>query len=243
MLKNLQAFCSICMGSDEILVKLLVENRSGEFLLREGGFPGSKVGSMLQRFEEAGRLASELGLNPNSFQDMVRLKEVSEDVNDIYVIHVSNLNRKPEGEGVEWAAPENLAQRNLSRIDSFLHVPVNYTGEYLSEQRDYRGDVSEIEVVKTLIRDSEGKFLAVKKSHAKKVNSGEKFDKYGRMSGKWELQGGRIGKKPGENRFEAAKREIKEEIGIKLTEKGRDVMREDIQESNLVKTYITLHDE
>ncbi|MFB6216199.1 MAG: NUDIX domain-containing protein [Candidatus Aenigmatarchaeota archaeon] len=97
-------------------------------------------------------------------------------------------------------------------------------------------------MVKTLIRNDDGKFLAMKKSHLEKVSSGERFKKYGRMSGKWELPGGRIGKVLGEsNRFEAARREVMEEAGIELLE-GKDVVREEIEEVNDVNVYIVFYD-
>jgi 8-oxo-dGTP pyrophosphatase MutT (NUDIX family) len=227
----------------ETKVKLVVENERGEFLLEDGGFPTVRVEDMLGRFEVAGRKTSEIGLNPNSFQDMVKLKIVDDEAREIFVIHVKDKDPELESEDFDWVGQRELLMRQLSEEDSYMIVPVIYSEEYLEEERNYHEDVTEIEVVKTLIRNDEGKFLAVKKSHAQKISSGEKFKKYGRMAGKWELPGGRIGKVPGEDRFQAAVREIEEEIGIKLKGEGRDVMREDVEEENNVKTYIVLYDD
>jgi 8-oxo-dGTP pyrophosphatase MutT (NUDIX family) len=227
----------------ETKVKLLVENEDGEFLLEEGGFPTVSIEDMLTRFQAAGRKTSQTGLNPNSFQDMVKLKLVDGKAREIYVIHVKDKEPEIESDKFEWAGQRELLMREFSEEDSYMVVPVIYSEDYLEEERNYHEDVTEIEVVKTLIRNKEGKFLAVKKSHAQKISSGEKFKKYGRMAGKWELPGGRIGKAPGEDRFEAAVREIEEEIGIKLKGEGEDVMREDIEEENNVKGYIVLYDE
>ncbi|MFB6181046.1 MAG: NUDIX domain-containing protein [Candidatus Nanohalobium sp.] len=227
----------------ETRIKLVVERESGEFLLRDGGFPEAGIEDMLQRFQAAGRVTSELGLNPNSFQDMVRLQIVDEDATEFFVIHVKDKQPEIKGEGLEWLSEREILAQDFSEEDSYLIVPVLYSEEYLAEERNYHDNVTEIEVSKPLIKNEEGKFLAVKKSHAQKISSGEKFKKYGRMAGKWELPGGRIGKVDGENRFEAAKREIKEEIGIELKGERKDVMREDVEENNNVKAYILLYDD
>lgn len=231
------------MEADKTKIKLLIENEEGCFLLRDNGFPTKDIEDKLSRFQAAGKETSELGLNPNSFQDMVRLQIVDETSTNIYVIHVKDKNPEIEDEKVEWVNEREIMIRDLSVEDSYMTVPVIFSEEYLKEERNYHEDVTEIEVAKPLIRNDEGKFLAVKKSHAQKISSGEKFKKYGRMAGKWELPGGRIGKKEGENRFQAAKREIKEEIGIKLKGQGKDVIREDIEENHNVKTYILLYDD
>jgi 8-oxo-dGTP pyrophosphatase MutT (NUDIX family) len=57
-----------------------------------------------------------------------------------------------------------------------------------------------IHVVKTLIRDEKGRFLAVQD----------------RETGRWEVPGGKIENR--ENRFQAAKREVSEEVNLKVSD-------------------------
>lgn len=76
-----------------------------------------------------------------------------------------------------------------------------------------------IPVAKVLIQNSEEKFLAVKEEE----------------SGKWELPGGCI--EQGENRFQASKREIKEELGLEITGL-QDVVRIEIEDDRTVNCYM-----
>lgn len=62
-----------------------------------------------------------------------------------------------------------------------------------------------IEVAKVLIENDEGKFLALQKS-----------DSYDWKAGKWELPGGKIEEELGEDRLDAARREVKDEAGLKV---------------------------
>ena len=80
-------------------------------------------------------------------------------------------------------------------------VPMLYLEEYLETENDYGGG-EEIEVVKLLIQNEEGKFLTMQKTAEEKVHSGHKYTLYGRMAGKWELPGGKF--KESGNRFESA---------------------------------------
>jgi len=104
----------------------------------------------------------------------------------------------------------------------------------LDSERNY-GVGEEIDVVKLLIENDEGEFLAMQKTAEDKVHSGHSYTLYGRMAGKWELPGGTF--EDSEGRFEASKREAEEEVGIKLGE-VKDVVREEIEEENRVNTCI-----
>jgi 8-oxo-dGTP diphosphatase len=82
-----------------------------------------------------------------------------------------------------------------------------------------------IVVSKALVRDGEGRFLAVRES----------ADRDKETAGKWELPGGRV--KVGENRFEAARRELEEEVNLDASE-GEDVVRIEVESDHLVSCYI-----
>ena len=77
---------------------------------------------------------------------------------------------------------------------------------------------------KVLVQDSEGRFLAIKNS-----------DDREKSAGKWELPGGRL--KYGEDRFKAAKREMKEEFDLNV-EEVKDVVRIEVESDHLVSCYI-----
>jgi len=81
---------------------------------------------------------------------------------------------------------------------------------------------------KLLIQNDEGKFLAIENS--------EKREK---TPGKWELPGGRL--KYGEDRFKAAKREMKEEFNLEV-EDLEDVVRIEVESDHLVSCYILFSD-
>lgn len=76
-----------------------------------------------------------------------------------------------------------------------------------------------VEVVKVLIENQEGKFLAVREAE----------------SGQWELPGGKI--EEDEDRFSAARREVKEETGFK-TENFEELMRLDVHRDSTVKCWM-----
>lgn len=81
-----------------------------------------------------------------------------------------------------------------------------------------------IDVSKGLIRNSEGKFLALQKS-----------ENYDWKAGKWELPGGKI--KEYEDRFEAGRRELEAETGLKVQDL-KDTVREEIEEFSEEKTIV-----
>lgn len=87
-----------------------------------------------------------------------------------------------------------------------------------------------IVVSKALIQNSDGEFLAVRESEGRDKGT----------AGKWELPGGRV--KVGEDRFEAAEREIEEETGLKVSN-GADVVRIGVESDHLVSCYIVYFDE
>lgn len=87
---------------------------------------------------------------------------------------------------------------------------------------------NKIPVSKALIENKEGEFLVVKKSQD-----------YGFTAGKWEPPGGKI--EEDEDRFEALKREVKEETGL-VIEDLEDVVRIEVECENCINCYI-LHTE
>ncbi len=86
-------------------------------------------------------------------------------------------------------------------------------------------EATKIVVSKALIRDDEGRFLVLRESEGR--------DKH--TSGKWEIPGGRL--KVGEDRYEAAKREVKEELNIDVKD-PQDVVRIEVESDHLVSCYI-----
>jgi len=77
-----------------------------------------------------------------------------------------------------------------------------------------------VEVAKVLVQNDEGKFLVLQKS-----------DNYDWKAGKWELPGGKIEENFGEDRLDAGRREVKDEVGLNLNSIV-DVVRVEIEEFN-----------
>lgn len=75
-----------------------------------------------------------------------------------------------------------------------------------------------IEVAKVLVKNDENRFLILQKS-----------DNYEWKAGKWELPGGKIEEDIGEDRVEAARREVKHETGLKVNNLT-DVVRVEVEE-------------
>lgn len=237
------------------VAKILIENNEGEFLMLKkssryekmaGGWeqPGGKIEDGENRYEAAEReIEAETGLEARDFEDLVRLElDDGENIVDCYVLYTENFSGEIELSGehkdFRWIRPEESGDLDWHRDASYIIPVIEYLEKYRGE-KEY-GTGKEIEVVKTLIENEENEFLVVKKSNLEKISSGQKFKKYGDMSGKWELPGGRIGKVNGEDRYEAAEREIREELGIELG-KGEDVVREEIEDENDVNVYILLY--
>ncbi|MFB6191516.1 MAG: NUDIX hydrolase [Candidatus Nanohaloarchaea archaeon] len=81
--------------------------------------------------------------------------------------------------------------------------------------------MKEIPVAKVLLRNDGGEFLVVKD----------------RASGKWELPGGKI--EQGEDRFEAASRELEEETCIELdADEFDEVVRVEVEDREIVNCWI-----
>jgi len=90
----------------------------------------------------------------------------------------------------------------------------------------------EVAVSKVLVRNSEGKFLAIKESEDREKDT----------AGMWEIPGGKI--KPDEDRFEAASRELMEEVAIDTnTDDAEDIVRIEIESDHLVSCYIIYFNE
>ena len=229
--------------------KILLQDIQGRFLFvkeKESNrweLPGGKIKNDESRFQAAQReLEEETALKLEDTEDLVRIELEDEKTVNCYVLYSGSFKEEislgEELSGYKWLKKEDLTSLEWHR-DSAYNIPsVKYFEDYLSSERNY-GSGRKISVVKALIQNEKGKFLAVKKSDIEKISSGQKFKKYGNMSGRWELPGGRIGKKKGEDRFEAAQRELKEEIGIKVSN-GIDIVREEIEEENVVDVFIVL---
>lgn len=87
-----------------------------------------------------------------------------------------------------------------------------------------------IVVSKALIQNDSGEFLVVREAE----------DRDKGTAGKWELPGGRV--KVGEDRFEAAEREVEEEIQIQPKKPG-DVVRIEVESDHLVSCFIVHFDD
>jgi 8-oxo-dGTP diphosphatase len=86
-----------------------------------------------------------------------------------------------------------------------------------------------IDVVKLLIENEDGEFLMLKKS-----------SDYDWMAEKWEQPKGKI--EDGEDRFDAAKREVKEETDLDL-ESVEDLIRLEIEDEKLINCYVMYTEE
>jgi len=206
--------------------------------------PGGKIEDGEDRFKALKReIKEETGLQIGKLEDLVRIEIEAEECINCYVIHVGefsgDIELSDEHEDYRWVSAEEFGKMNHHRDSAYILPAMRYCDNYLLKQRDY-GSYKDISVVKALIRNNEGDFLAVRKSVIEKVSSGQRFKKYGDMSGKWELPGGRIGAND-EDRFDAAERELREELGIEI-EKGVDIVREEIEEENTVDVYIVLYE-
>ncbi len=234
---------------DVRVAKILVRNRQGKFLVvreEESGkweLPGGIIEDTEDRFEAGKReLEEETGLRAESFQDVLRIELESDELVDCYVLFTEKPGGYPETGGevddFRWVTVEEFQGMSWHRDSAYNIVPMKYLDDYLETENNY-GEGEEIDVVKVLIRNEEGKFLAVQKTAEDKIHSGHKYTLYGRMAGKWELPGGRF--KGAGDRFDAARREVKEECGIELG-KMQDVVREVTEEKNAVNVYIVYTD-
>lgn len=238
------------MGEKTQVVKTVVQNHDGEFLVlrdsdkKKWELPGGKILGDEERFQAGEReLEEEAALDSRDFEDLVRIELENREHINCLVVYTENFSGEVELSGEHskyaWIKPEELTELDWHR-DAEYNLPVL---RYIQSYREKSGDYSHgdrIDVVKLLIRNSEGKFLTVKKTSKEKVSGGEKYALYGRMSGKWELPGGKF--KNSSGRFSAAKREIKEELGLEL-ENLQDVVREEIEEENTVNTWIMFTDD
>lgn len=232
------------------VAKVFIRNEEGELLVvreEESGqweLPGGFIEEDEDRFEAVSReLKEETSLEASEFEDVIRLELEDEKIIEFYGIYTESFDGEPEPGGevdkIKWVTPEQFIQMDWHRDSAYNIVPMMYLEDYRETEKDYSGG-DEIDVVKVLVMNDEGKFLAVQKTAENKIHSGHKYTLYGRMAGKWELPGGRF--KESSGRFEAAKREIKEECGIEI-KNLKDVMREETEEVNSVNAYIVFTDE
>jgi 8-oxo-dGTP diphosphatase len=237
---------------DEVpVVKALIKDEKGRLLMLKKSSqydwmadkweqPGGKIEEDEDRFEAARReIETETCLEVEDFEDLVRIEiEDKEEKVNCYVVFTDDFSGEvelsDEHQDSKWILRQEALDLDWHRNAEYILPVIEYLEEYREGERNY-GEEDEIDVVKLLIRNGEGKFLAVQKTPKVKVSSGESYPLYGRMSGKWELPGGKF--KSSDNRFDAARREIKEELGIKL-ENLKDAVREEIEEENSVNTWI-----
>lgn len=233
------------------VVKVLIQDQNGDFLMLKKSShydwmadkweqPGGKIEEGENRFEAARReVKTETGLEIKELEDLVRI-EIEDDREKVncYVMFTQrfsgDLKLSEEHQEWKWINKNEALNLDWHRNAEYILPVIDYLDEYRNGERNY-GEGDEIDVVKLLIRNEEGKFLAVQKTPQVKVSTGESYPLYGRMSGKWELPGGKF--KSSDNRFDAAKREIKEELGIEIKDL-KDIVREKIEEENSVDTWI-----
>lgn len=232
------------------LSKVLLQDSEGRFLFvkeKNSGdweLPGGKIKENESRFKAAEReIREETSLEIEDTEDMVRIELEDEEVVNCYILYSNSFKGEislgEELSDYQWRDKKEVDELKWHRNSAYNISAIRYYEDYLSREGNYESGKN-ISVVKALIENREGDFLAVKKSDVEKISSGQRFKKYGEMSGKWELPGGRIGKKKDEDRFEAAERELEEELGIKV-ENGVDIVREEIEEENIVDVLIVLY--
>lgn len=232
------------------VVKVLVQNEEGEFLMLKKTSdyewmadkweqPGGKIHDGEDSFEAAKReVKEETGLEAEGLNDLVRLELEDDETVECLVMFTDSFNGElkleDEHQEYKWIDREEALELEWHRNAAYIIPVIKYLEDYLESEKNY-GSGDEIKVVKLLIENENGEFLAMQKTAEDKVHSGHRYTLYGRMAGKWELPGGRF--KQASNRFEASKREIKEETGLELGEMN-DVVREEIEEENDVDTFI-----
>lgn len=232
------------------MAKVLVENEDGELLMlkKSGEYesmggkweqPGGKLDGE-NRFEAARReVREETGLQLGELEDLVRI-ETEDDGKpvNVYVLYTDSFSGEielgEEHDSFRWIERSEAKRLDWHRDASYIIPVIQYLEEYREAENSYSEGKS-LNVVKLVIENSDGKFLALRKTAEDKVHSGHSYTLYGRMAGKWELPGGKF--KEAANRFDAARRETLEETGLELG-KLKDVVREEIEEKNSVNTYI-----
>lgn len=243
------------MTEETEVVKVLMQNEEGEFLMlkKSGEYdwmadkweqPGGKMEQGENRFQALKReVKAETGLEIEDSEDLVRLELEDDRIVNCYVLFTDTFSGEiqisDEHQDFRWIDREEALELDWHRNAAYILPVIEFLEEYRNNEKDYGGG-EEIEVVKLLIRNEEGKFLAMQKTAEDKIHSGHKYTLYGRMAGKWELPGGRF--KSADNRFKAARREIMEETGLELGEM-RDVVREMTEEKNRVNAFIIYCDD
>nr|EGQ39887.1 MAG: NUDIX domain family protein [Candidatus Nanosalinarum sp. J07AB56] len=221
----------------ETVVSLVLRHGARFLVLgnQQQRLPETEISQASDRFGAARSKLQEIGLDTEDLRDIVRLELESGNLHQERFVVGGQIDGEPERKA-QFISPKEIGDLNFSRESAYDLVPMAYFDEYYQKNLDY-GSGSRVDVVKILLENSEGRFLAVQKTSQEKVHSGHSYTLYGRMAGKWELPGGTF--QGSESLVDATVREAREELGIEVSEPIK-VVREEIEEENDVNVWIVL---
>ncbi|MBC5793302.1 MAG: NUDIX domain-containing protein [Nanohaloarchaea archaeon] len=221
------------------VARALLRDEEGKFLVvpadepeNSWSLPGIELNDVENRKRRLSISLNDMGIETENPKDVVRIATETDDNIERYVIYFDDFSGEIE-EG-RWVTGKEFLELEESPEAGLYIVPMCFLDSYLETEANYGVKGHELDVEKTLVSDG-SKLLMLKKARRLKVSSSEVVDRYGEMSKCWEQPGGII--EDDENRFEAAKRELKEETSLEVKElKG--FMRMEIEHINTVKCYI-----